>query len=299
MINVAIVSGDEEFLTHLKRREQVGDYHYKYFLDVKELFDDKDNFNLVLVDDAIRDLTNDETAKLNTYSVRMIKETDTDDEFFKYQPCNMFFRNIETVVKEETVLTNIKNSNLKFVSFYSPSGGVGKTKNAQTCARLLSNYDKTFYFNLEMFSSMERDEEGKMNLLNALYSPENITLEMFEEDTIKKGKNLYMFYPMNNPYDLVSASKSNFNKLIEKISSFGFKYIVFDFDSRLDALTLEALTKSNVLFLISDNTNKIEKFNNMILQTSNLLKLKTKIVDLDNNDKKNIEKINRAIGSLC
>ncbi|MCQ2748519.1 MAG: hypothetical protein MJ246_00455 [Clostridia bacterium] len=253
----------------------------------------------MLCDDAIRDLTFDETTKLNTYNLRMIKENESNDELYKYQPSNLFFRNIQTIIKENTIVTNIEKSDMKFVSFYSPSGGVGKTKNAQKCARLLSNYDKTFYLNLEMFSNMERDEEGKMNLLRALYSAENITKEMFEEDTIKKGKNLYMFYPMNNPYDLISVSKISFNKLLEKISSFGFKFVVFDFDSRLDHITLDALTKSNIVFLINDNTNKVEKFNNMILQTSSLLNIKNKIVELDNNDKKNLEKINRAIGSIC
>lgn len=299
MIKIAIISNDDEYLNALKRKEIVGDYKFFYFYEARELFDAEEDFSLVLLDDANRDLTLTETNKLNTYPLRIIKENQTEDELFKYQPSNLFFRNIETLVKEQTSITNVKSAEMKFVSFYSPSGGVGKTKNAQKCARLLSGYDKTFYFNLEMFSNMERDVDGKMNLIRAIYEPDNITKEMFEEDTIKKGKNLYMFYPMNNPYELVNASRVNFNKLIEKISLFGFKYVVFDFDSRLDEVLLEAISKSNILFLINDNTNKVEKFNNMILQTSSLLKLKNKIVDLDNNDKKNLEKITRAIGTLC
>ena len=299
MTTIAIVSNDEDYLDALRRKEQLDDYKYEYFLSVNELFECKDKFDLVLVDDAIRDMTFDETTKLNTYNVRMIKESEPNNEFYKYQPSNLFFRNILTIVKEHTTDTSVEKTDLKFVSFYSPSGGVGKTKNSQKCARILSNYGKTFYFNLEMFSNMERDEEGKMNLINALYAADNITKEMFEECTLKKGKDLYMFYPMNNPYDLISASKISFVKLIDRLSMFDFKYVVFDLDSKLDEISLDALLKSNIVFLINDNTNKVEKFNNMILQTSSLLKIKNKIVDLDNNDKKNLEKINRAIGTIC
>lgn len=299
MATIAIVSNDEEFLDALRRKEQLDDYKYEYFLEVKELFACKDKFDLVLVDDAIRDMTFDETTKLNTYNLRMIKESEPNNEFFKYQPSNLLFRNILTVIKEHTTLTDVKKIDLKYVSFYSPSGGVGKTKNSQKCARILSSYGKTFYFNLEMFSNMERDEEGKMNLLTALCAVDNITKEMFEECTLKKGKDLYMFYPMNNPYDLINVKKLNFVKLIDKLAMFDFKYIVFDLDSKLDEISLDALLKSNIVFLINDNTNKIEKFNNMILQTCSLLKIKNKIVDLDNNDKKNLEKINRAIGTIC
>lgn len=299
MATIAIVSNDEEFLDALRRKEQLDDYKYEYFLEVKELFACKDKFDLVLVDDAIRDMTFDETTKLNTYNLRMIKESEPNNEFFKYQPSNLLFRNILTVIKEHTTLKDVKKIDLKYVSFYSPSGGVGKTKNSQKCARILSSYGKTFYFNLEMFSNMERDEEGKMNLLTALCAVDNITKEMFEECTLKKGKDLYMFYPMNNPYDLINVKKLNFVKLIDKLAMFDFKYIVFDLDSKLDEISLDALLKSNIVFLINDNTNKIEKFNNMILQTRSLLKIKNKIVDLDNNDKKNLEKINRAIGTIC
>ena len=62
MIKIAIVSEDEEYLDHLKRREDTGDYEYHYFTNIDDFFDSKEDYNLVLVDDAIRDLTFDETV---------------------------------------------------------------------------------------------------------------------------------------------------------------------------------------------------------------------------------------------
>ena len=83
MIKIAIVSNDTEYLDMLKRKEQLDDFEYDYLTDVNELFNSKEKYGLVLVDDAIRDLTFDETTKLNTYPVKMIKESDTDDELYK------------------------------------------------------------------------------------------------------------------------------------------------------------------------------------------------------------------------
>ena len=342
IINLAIIDNDKEYLDKIKFNieNDYKNIRVDMFLspyEYKENYEDK-SYDLILINEEYfinEKETIDRYINYSNYCNKICKlfEKDKSQNFFKYQKLNDFvnkiiikaYKNVELVKSDDDLKMaedeenychkenereelndakkyNLKKTEKKVITVYSPYGGIGKSKSAMRFAKNLSKYGNTFYLNLEMFSNLEERDKDGINLVNAVYNVDNLNNQKFKENLDNKGEGLYTFYPLENPYELLNISENDILKILSKIKESNFKYIIMDLDSIINRISLTLFNKSDLIFVLSDIRRlKMKRFNNLIKSLENYEDIKKKMVEINAkiSDKSILEKMNKSVETLC
>lgn len=188
----------------------------------------------------------------------------TSQSVFKYQPLNNLLSEVITIYYERHGKVEkrvLNDAGTKVVSFYSATGGTGKTTVAYNMARELSAQEKQiFYLNLELISSTPllfntKNIESAAPLLYYLKTnSEQLTTKISELKSTDQDTYINYFNFPVSAEEMEDLTADDVKKLIDiLVESSEYHYIMIDLDSLTNERALTALSKSDQVFWLLNN----------------------------------------------
>ena len=188
-------------------------------------------------------------------------------KIYKYQPLNKIISQILSLYnKNENENTSGKKT--KVISFFSTTGGSGKTSTALNLAKVLTQRGKkVFYLNFESLNSsgIFLPVSGSYDFSKIIYylKADNSEIESKLKELIKYDTNskIEYFEEAAHPQELAELTKEETELLINSIISAGnYDYLLIDNESLIDQRVRGAFLKSTyIIWLVLDDIQYLYK----------------------------------------
>lgn len=191
----------------------------------------------------------------------------------KFQKADLIYKQILGIYSEKAEnMSKIKlnDDSNKLITFSSPSGGVGTSSVAASCAIYFAKKNKkVLYFNLEPFGSSDNffSAEGQFDMSDIVYAIKsakaNLTLKL--ESCVKQDTTgVYFFSAPKIALDMQELTDDDVKHLISELRLMGgYDYIILDIPFGIDKTTLGIYEISNSVVIVGDGTEvsntKIER----------------------------------------
>lgn len=179
----------------------------------------------------------------------------------KYTTLNQVFNQIKAVLTSRIFIDQKKD--VEVISFYSASGGMGKTVLSLSLAKYLGNrHYKVLYLNTESIQSMGFYLEDSTPLSNKtminLETSSASAYGMLKSSIRKEGFSYLPEFPA--PLAFYSIGKDLFTGIISEVCSLReYDYIIVDLDSIFDELVANILKISEKVFFITNQEEATTK----------------------------------------
>lgn len=182
----------------------------------------------------------------------------------KFQKADLIYKQILSVYSDKaSSITGFKlNSDEgKVILFCSPSGGVGCSTAAASCAKYIASKGyKTLYLNLEKFGSSDMffAGEGQFDMSDIIFALKskkaNIHLKL--ESCVKQDVSGVNFYSQPKvALDMMELSMDEILRLMSEIQLLGqYKYIIIDADFALNKEMLRLYRQAQEIVLVGDGS---------------------------------------------
>lgn len=177
----------------------------------------------------------------------------------KYSNLNQIFNQIKSVLTSRIFIDQKKDSEI--ITFYSASGGMGKTTLALSMAKYLANkHYKVIYINTESIQSFAYYLEDDKPVPGQIMM--NLETSSASEYGILKGcireEGFSYIPPFPSPLSFYSTGRELYTHLIEEAcASRDYDYIIVDTDSVFDRIIADILRRSGKVFFITDQAEAI------------------------------------------
>lgn len=189
----------------------------------------------------------------------------------KFQPLNLLLSKVWAIHVEQNPSSRSKQSSqerTKIISFFSASGGTGKTTAAINFGQVASSQEyQVFYLNLELFSSVESifpSTEAREGLETILYYVKSRSKQLVGKIEEVKQTHPYTkihYFSPANVLEMVDITKEDVEYLLQQLVETGaYDYIVLDLPSTLDSWVTQSLLMSQeVVWLLVDDLYQLDK----------------------------------------
>ena len=182
----------------------------------------------------------------------------------KYQKADLIYKQILSIYSENAGnVSGLKfdNDSTKIVMFEGPSGGVGASTVAASCATYLAaKGKKTLYLNLERFGTSDAffEAEGQFNMSDLIFAlkSKKTNLAMKLESCVKHASNGVYFYSQSKlALDMMELSTADIERLITELKLTGsYDFIILDVDFSIDKESLSLSRQAHSVVWVSDGS---------------------------------------------
>lgn len=204
----------------------------------------------------------------------------------RFQKADLIYRQILSIYSEHAgIFTELKltDDNCKVIAFTSPSGGVGTSTMAASCAiRLAEKGFRTLYLNVECFGSSDDffSGDGQFSMSDVIYSlkTKKANLSMKLESCVKRDlRGVCFFSQAKLALDMLELTVEESLRLISELRLTGsYDRIILDAEFGLTENALKILHQANAVVLIGDGS-KIS--NTKIFRATTALSMKEQSED--------------------
>lgn len=213
--------------------------------------------------------------KILTLSEGQVSNGKEITSIYKYQPFNELLSKILAVYYEmngklESVMFG--DDKERVVSFYSGSGGAGKTLSSLCLAKHLTMHDKrVFYLNLEeLHTTYLYFKQDKPSSAEVFYYLKNNKEQLIANiESLKSRDSLYNIdyfsFPVL-PEEMQMATEEDIDSLIQALKETqNYDYIIIDLDSSIHKRNRAAISNSDEVFwLLSSNEASFSRSENVL-----------------------------------
>ena len=196
----------------------------------------------------------------------------------KYQKVDLIYKQLLSIYSEKVGnVTGLRftDDGCKLIAFTSPSGGVGTSTVAASCALHFALHGKkTLYLNLEDYGSSDVffSSEGQFTFSDIIYALKSnkANLSMKLESCVKQDENgVFFFSQPNNSLDMLELSSEDVIRLLNELKlTCDYEYIVIDMQYSINDKKMEILKLVDCILLVSDGK---EISNEKLLRSHNAL----------------------------
>lgn len=182
----------------------------------------------------------------------------------KFQKAEMIYKQILSLYSENAGnITGLKmnDESCKVIVFTSPSGGVGTSTMAASCARYYAATGKrTVYLNLEPFSSPDTffSADGQFNMSDLIFAlkSKKANLAMKLESCVKQDPSgVYFFSQTNLALDMLELNSEEKIRLISELKfTDSYDYIIVDVDFALSKDYMNIYKQANAIVWVGDGS---------------------------------------------
>lgn len=182
----------------------------------------------------------------------------------KFQRAELIYKQILSVYSENAGnISGLKldDNNTKLIAFASPSGGVGTSSMAASCALYFASQGKKIlYLNFEKFGSSDAffKAEGQFDMSDIIFSLKskmaNLTLKL--ESCVKHDPRGVYFYSQSKiALDMLELNAEDISRLIAELKLSGtYEYIILDMDFSMDKGILDVYREAHSLVMVGDGS---------------------------------------------
>ncbi len=183
----------------------------------------------------------------------------------KFQKLDLIYKQVLSVYSENANnISDLKfgDDNTKVIAFASPSGGVGCSSVAASCAlHFAQQGKKTLYLNLERFGSADRffEAEGQFDMSDVIFAikSKKANLPLKLESCVKQDpRGVYFYSETKNAMDMLELKNEECIYLISELKISGtYDYIVLDLDFMLGKDMMALYNQTHAFVWVGDGSD--------------------------------------------
>ncbi|MBP3335339.1 MAG: chromosome partitioning protein ParA [Ruminiclostridium sp.] len=182
----------------------------------------------------------------------------------KFQKADLIYRQILSIYSENaSAVSGLKltDDSCKVIAFTSPSGGVGSSVMAASCAlHFAAQSKKTLYLNFEKLGSSDLyfNAEGQFDISDIIFAlkSKNSNLAMKMESCVKQdSRGVYFFSKPKVALDMLELGTDEIIRLVADAKLSGnYSYIILDIDFDMDPGLINILRQTNAVIWTGDGS---------------------------------------------